>query len=130
MEEKKEPEKKLIIDEDWKKQAQAEKEKLDAEVTHEQKETEQEETERGPLPEGNFISLVSLLVTQTYMALGAIRPKDEREAPPDLDFAKYHIDTLGDLEKKTKGNLSPEEDEMLRGALSSLRMLYVRLSQK
>jgi hypothetical protein len=129
MEEKKEPEKKLIVDEDWKKQAQAEKEKLEAEVTHEQEETPQD-AERGPLPEGNFISLISLLVTQTYMALGALRHKGEKETPPDLEFAKYHIDTLGDLEKKTKGNLTPEEDEMLRGALSSLRMLYVRMSSK
>jgi hypothetical protein len=125
MDEKKEPEKKLIVDEDWKQQAQAEKEKLDDEVTH-----EQQEQERGPLPEGNFMSLVSLLVTQTYMALGALRANEEKEAEPDLDFAKYHIDTLGDLEKKTKGNLSPEEEEMLRNALHQLRMLYVRVSTK
>jgi hypothetical protein len=130
MEEKKEPEKKLIIDEDWKKQAQAEKEKLDAEVTHEQEKPEPQESERGPLPEGSFTSLVSLLVMQTYMALGAMRQKDEKETPPDLEFAKYHIDTLGDLEKKTKGNLSPDEEEMLRTALHQLRMLYVRLSTK
>jgi|WetSurMetagenome_2_1015567.scaffolds.fasta_scaffold658846_2 hypothetical protein len=132
MEEKKEPEKKIIIDEDWKKQAQAEKEKLDTEVTHGEKEAELEEAERGPMPEGNFMSLISLLVTQTYMALGAIRPKEDKdkEVKPDLEFAKYHIDTLGDLEKKTKGNLSPEEEDMLKSALHSLRMLYVRVSSK
>jgi hypothetical protein len=128
MEEKKEPEKKLIIDEDWKNQAEAEKAKLDAEM--EKKPAEEAEAERPPLPEGNFASLVSLLVTQTYMALGAIRSKEDKDAPPDLEFAKYHIDTLGDLEKKTKGNLSPDEEEMLRTALHSLRMLYVRLSAK
>jgi hypothetical protein len=123
-EEKKEPEKKLIIDEDWKQQAQAEKEKLEAEVE------KQEQPEKGPLPEGNFLNLVSLLVTQTYMALGAIRPKDEKETKPDLEFAKYHIDTLADLEKKTKGNLTPDEEEMLRSALHSLRMMYVTFSTK
>jgi len=129
-EEKKEQEKKLIIDEDWKRQAEAEKEKLEAEAKAAEAAEKKEQAERGPLPEGNFISLVSLLVTQTYMALGAIRPKDEKETEPDLEFAKYHIDTLADLEKKTKGNLTPEEDEMLRNALHSLRMMYVRLSTK
>ncbi|HSV26614.1 MAG TPA: DUF1844 domain-containing protein [Sedimentisphaerales bacterium] len=122
-EEKKEQEKKLIIDEDWKQQAQAEKEKLETEV-------EKQQNEQAPLPEGSFISLVSLLITQTYMALGAIRPKDEQEVKPDLEFARYHIDTLADLERKTKGNLTPEEEEMLCGALHSLRMMYVRLSMK
>jgi hypothetical protein len=132
MEEKKEPQNKLHVDEDWKQQAQAEKEKLEAEAAagkEVQKAPAEEEAARGPLPEGNFISLVSLLVTQTYMALGAIRPKDEKEAPPDLEFAKYHIDTLADLEKKTKGNLAPEEEEIMRSALHSLRMMYVRLSK-
>ncbi len=123
-EEKKEPEKKLIIDEDWKQQAQAEKEKLEAQVE------KQQETEKPPLPEGNFMNLLSLLVTQTYMALGAIRQKDEKDVKPDLEFAKYHIDTLADLEKKTKGNLTPDEEEMLRGALHSLRMMYVTFSTK
>jgi len=122
-EEKKEPEKKLIIDEDWKQQAQAEKEKLEAEV-------EKQEAEKAPMPEGNFMNLISLLVTQTYMALGAIRPKDQKDFTPDLEFAKYHIDTLADLEAKTKGNLSPEEQDMLRNALHSLRMMFVRASSK
>lgn len=126
MEEKKEPEKKLIIDEDWKNQAQADKEKLDKEVAQEQ----EAQPERGAMPEGNFISLVNLLVTQAYMALGLIRHKDEKEMPPDLEYAKYSIDTLGDLELKTKGNLSPEEEEMLRTALHSLRMLFVQLTGK
>jgi hypothetical protein len=132
MEDKKEPQNKLHVDEDWKQQAQAEKEKLEAEATagkEVQKAPDEGEAARGPLPEGNFISLVSLLVTQTYMALGAIRPKEEKEAKPDLEFAKYHIDTLADLEKKTKGNLTPEEEEMMRSALHSLRMMYVRLSK-
>jgi hypothetical protein len=126
MEEKKEPEKKLIVDEDWKNQAQADKEKLEKEVAQEQ----EAQPERGTMPEGNFISLVNLLVTQAYMALGLIRHKDEQEMPPDLEYAKYSIDTLGDLEKKTKGNLSPEEEEMLRTALHSLRMLFVQLTGK
>jgi hypothetical protein len=131
MEEKKEPQK-IHVDEDWKQQAQAEKEKLDAEAAagkEIKKEPDEEEASRGPIPEGNFINLIKLLVTQTYMAFGAIRPKEEKEAPPDLEFAKYHIDTLADLEKKTKGNLTPEEEEMMRSALHSLRMMYVRLSK-
>ena len=130
MEEKDKQEKKLIIDEDWKQQAQAEKEKLDSEAMTADAKKEAEQPERGPMPEGNFESLLSLLVTQTYIALGAIRAKDQEAVEPDLEFAKYHIDTLADLEKKTKGNLTPEEEEMLHTALHSLRMMYVRASSK
>jgi hypothetical protein len=132
MEEKKE-EKKLIIDEDWKVQAQKEKEILAAKEAEEKKAKIREEREKKkhPMPPANFTSLVSLLVTQTLFALGAIGDKDETEKrEPDLNFARYNIDLIGMLEEKTKGNLSPEEAELIKNALHQMRMTFVELSEQ
>jgi hypothetical protein len=43
----------------------------------------------------------------------------------DLDLAGVCIDTLEMLAAKTRGNLSPPEQEMLQRNLTALRMLFV-----
>lgn len=119
---KKEEEKKIIIDEDWKQEAQKEKEILAAE-------DEKEETEgRGPIPPGNFAALVSMLTTQALFAMGFLKIKGQEEREPDLELAKYNIDMLATLEEKTKGNLSEQEQRVLADTLSDLRMSYVRIA--
>jgi hypothetical protein len=127
MAEQNEP-KKVIIDEDWKNQAQKEKEKLEEKV-------EQEAaggTEPAGLPPVNFEGLVSFFATQAYFALGLIRSKEDenKQVEPDLEAARYHIDMLGLLEQKCKGNLEPEEQKLLQGVLSQLRMFFVNMSKK
>ncbi len=62
----------------------------------------------GPLPQGNFAALVSMLTTQALFALGLIRVRGEEEHEPDLEMARYNIDMLEMLSEKTKGNLTPE----------------------
>jgi hypothetical protein len=125
-EEKKE--KKIIIDEDWKTKAQREKEVLKAKekVDKEDKETEQEQqTQQQPLPPGNFSALVSLLATQALFAMGAIATEKDKEPKKDLRLAKFHIDMLEAIEEKTKGNLTEQEQKLLSGTLSQLRMGFV-----
>ncbi len=67
-----EEEKKIIIDEDWKKEAQKEKEVLAAQEEAEKKKEKAPRPRHGPLPKGNFAALVSMLVTQTLFALGLL----------------------------------------------------------
>lgn len=119
-------EKKLIIDEDWKTQAQKEKEKLQEEVA---KETDKQ---RPQLPPADFAGLVSLLATQAFYALGLIRTQETKDAniEPDWEMAKYNIDMLAMLEVKCKGNLEQEEAAMLKTTLDQLRMAFVQLSQQ
>ncbi|MHC4322833.1 MAG: hypothetical protein ACYSUX_01015 [Planctomycetota bacterium] len=88
MAEEKEQEKKIIVDEDWKQQAQKEKEILAAQEEAEKKDEPQEETPRGPLPEGNFAALISMLATQAFFALGLLQIKGQEERKPDLEMAK------------------------------------------
>jgi len=122
-------EKKIIIDEDWKEQAQKEKEAL---KEQEKVEHEKEAEPRPPMPEANFSGLVSMLATQAFYALGLIRPEEDKEkkVEPDWDIAKFNIDMLGMLEEKCKSNLSAEEAGLLKSTLEQLRMLFVQLSKK
>lgn len=120
-------EKKIIIDEDWKVQAQKEKEQL-----KEQEQHQDEAPEPQQIPEADFSGLVSMLATQAFYALGLIRPEGTEDQPvePNFAIAKYNIDTLGTLEEKCKGNLTDDEEKMLTETLGQLRMLYVQLSQQ
>ncbi len=121
---KDEQEKKLIIDEDWKQEAQKEKETLAEEEKKQAEETQQ----RGPLPPGNLAALISMLATQAMFAMGVIQIKGQDKREPDLEMAKYNIDMLGALEEKTKGNLNEQEEKVLSDTLSQLRMAYVEIS--
>lgn len=121
-------EKKIIIDEDWKTQAQAEKEKLQQQ-TKERPETAEPSPEQGfgPLPAPSLPVLLSMLASQAMISLGQI--PNPMTGKPEVrgDEAKHFIDLIGILEEKTKGNLSSDEDAMLSNLLSELRMAYVTI---
>ena len=124
-----EEEKKIIVDEDWKQEAQREKEILAAKEKAEKEEKKEEEPqERGPLPDGNLAALISMLATQALFALGLLQIKGQEERKPDLELAKYNIDMLSTLEDKTRGNLTDEEQKVLSNTLSELRMGYVKVA--
>ena len=125
MAKEKEQEKKIIVDEDWKQEAQKEKEILAAQ---EKAEKEEKQQPRGPLPEGNLAALISMLATQALFALGLLQIKGQEERKPDLELAKYNIDMLVVLEEKTKGNLTKEEEAVLSNTLNELRMGYVKVA--
>jgi hypothetical protein len=119
-------EKKIIIDEDWKQQA-----KKDKDILAEQEKAEKDKTKRQrrqALPEGNFAALVSMLVTQSLFSLGLIQVEGQQPREPDLELAKYNIDMLEMLEKKTKGNLTEQEQKVLTDMLNEVRMAYVKVA--
>ncbi len=128
-------EKKLIIDEDWKKQAQQEKEILAAKEKQEkakQKAADEEEEigqPAGPLPQGDLASLINMLTTQALFALGVLRVKGQDQREPDLEMARYNIDMLETLQAKTKGNLTAEESQLLKNTLNELRMGFVQIAE-
>ena len=117
-------EKKIIIDEDWKEQAQKEKEALAAEEENE----DMENAGRGPLPPGDFAALISMLMTQSLFAMGFLQVQGQDPREPDLEMAKYNIDMLQTLEEKTKGNLTDQEEKVLSDTLNQLRMAYVKVA--
>lgn len=129
MAEKEPEEKKIIIDEDWKHEAQAEKEKLVREEDEQKlvSETKEAEAPDQKIPRGDFSGLVSMLTTQAFYAMGMLQVEGQTREP-DLDMARYNIDLLQTLEEKSKGNLSDEEQTVLENTLGQLRMAFVKLS--
>ena len=137
MPENEEEKSKIIVDDDWKTQAQAEKEKLAAETEKPQPPAEgapagapsgAEEAPR-EIPPASFPTLVSALVTQILMSLGGYEDPNTKKRYVDLDVAKHHIDMLTVIEEKTKGNLTEEEKKLLDSALYETRMHYVQIAQ-
>jgi hypothetical protein len=117
--------KKIIVDEDWKEQAQREKEML-AEALEQEKRLK----ERGRVPEhASFALLATSLATQAMMGLGDLENPFTKKREANLDEARFHIDMLEMLQQKTKGNLTPEEAQMLEGLLFDLRMRFVGKSK-
>jgi len=81
------------------------------------------------MPPASLQTLVQSILTQVLFYLGEIAARGQRPMI-DLDLAKHHIDTLGVLEEKTKGNLAPEEQQVLDGALYDVRMRYISAASR
>ena len=120
-------EKKIIVDDDWKAQAQQEKEELAKEQETEKEAPQQ--GERPALPDADFTGLVSMLATQAFYAMGLFATQEGETPAVDLEMAKFNIDMIGVIEEKTKGNLEDGEKELLKNILHQLRMTYVKVSQ-
>jgi hypothetical protein len=78
------------------------------------------------LPEINFATFVVSLNSSALMALGLVEDPISKEKTKNLALAKQTIDILGMLKEKTKGNLTSDEENMLKSVLYDLRMLYVK----
>ena len=125
-----EKEKKIIIDEDWKSQAQKEKEILAAQEKAEKEEAEHEKQQSAKLPPADFAGLVSMLATQAFFALGIIRTKEDENRQPDFLLAKYNIDMLEVIQAKTKGNLTEDEAALIKNSIEQTRMAFVKVSEQ
>ena len=81
---------------------------------------------RDPLDDpASFMSLIMSLASNAAASLGMMPHPVTGETGVDLKTAKHWIDVLGMLEKKTRGNLDPQEDQVLESLLADLRMQFV-----
>ena len=78
----------------------------------------------------SFSSFVISLGSSSLMLMGEQLDPDQPPMPANLPQAKEIIDLLSVLEDKTKGNLTTEEQAVLRDMLYALRMKYVSLAAK
>ncbi len=72
-----------------------------------------------------FFQLVLSLQMAAMQQMGKIISPITGKVERDLDQAKISIDLLSMLSEKTKGNLTPEEDQFLSNTLYELRMNYL-----
>lgn len=77
-----------------------------------------------------FASFVISLGSSSLMLMGEQLDPQQPAMPVNLPQAKEIIDLLSVLDAKTKGNLTAEEQTVLRDMLYALRMKYVSLTSK
>jgi hypothetical protein len=82
------------------------------------------------MPEVTFEALVMSLSTSVLFHLGEIGDPRTGKKEVDFDLAKHGIDTLTLLQQKTKGNLSKDEEEMLKSILYDVKMRFVAAVKK
>ena len=76
-----------------------------------------------------FENLIRMIGSNAAMVLGAYT--DPRSGQPmiDPDAARELIDMLDALYEKTKGNLAPEENDVLLDLLGKLKLTYLEVNQ-
>jgi hypothetical protein len=79
-----------------------------------------------PLPEINLPTFIASLNASALVHLGVIEDPVSGKAEKNLAMAKQTIDILSMLQQKTAGNLTPDEEAMLKSILYDLRILYVK----
>ena len=79
-----------------------------------------------PMPEINFATFVVSLNASALLHLGAIEDPNTGQTEKDLPMAKQTIDILSMLEEKTAGNLTKDEENLLKNILYDLRIIYVK----
>lgn len=75
----------------------------------------------------SFVSFIMSIASNAASALGMMEHPVTHQREVDVELGKHWIDVMGMLEKKTAGNLTPQEKRMLEGLLADLRMQYVSL---
>ena len=87
---------------------------------------EEKKAEEMPLPEINFSTFVFSLNTSALLHLGEVPDPATGKEQEDLPMAKQTIDLIAMLEEKTRGNLTPDEENLVKHILYDLRLRYVQ----
>ena len=82
------------------------------------------------LPPADFTMLVNMLVTNAMVFLGQMPAPGSQQYMRNLPQAQHMIDLLMVLREKTRGNLTPDEDQMMQDLLPQLQMAYVSASRQ
>ncbi len=93
-----------------------------------QKETTPEERQEPEihLPEINFATFIISLNASALVHLGVLEDPASGKKVKNLAMGKQTIDILSMMEEKTRGNLSKEEENMLKNILYDLKIIYVK----
>jgi hypothetical protein len=81
--------------------------------------------EAPPRPPIDFPSYLLSYYTQGLVLLGEVPNPYTNKKEEDVEAARHTIDILTMLEKKTKGNLTQEEQQLLETVLYELRMKFM-----
>lgn len=76
-----------------------------------------------------FIEFVLMQAQQIALMLGQIPGPDGKPMEANLPVARIFIDQLEMIREKTRGNLSPEESDVLNKVLADLQLAFVEAGQ-
>ena len=77
-------------------------------------------------PGSAFTNFIEPLIAQGYMSLGMLRNPYQPQSKIDTGAARQMIEILTLLKDKTKGNLTPEEEDFLDTHLGELKLAFVQ----
>ena len=89
----------------------------------------QTSTQTGEMTQ-RFIEFVMMQAQNAALFLGQIPNPQTGQGEVNLDVARMFIDQLAMIQEKTRGNLSSEEQAVLRNTLANLQMAFVEVSQQ
>ncbi len=73
-----------------------------------------------------FTNFIEPLIAQAYMSLGMLRNPYQPQTKIDAGSARQMIEIITLLEEKTKGNLTPDEDDFVATHHGELKLAYVQ----
>lgn len=82
-------------------------------------------TAESVLPKIDFSSFILSLYSSGLVQLGTVEDPSTGKKTKDLEMAKHTIEMIAMLQEKTSGNLTGDEENLLKALLSELRMAYV-----
>ncbi|MBU0972564.1 MAG: DUF1844 domain-containing protein [Proteobacteria bacterium] len=80
---------------------------------------------RKNLPKVDFSAFVLSLYSSGLVQLGKVEEPSTGKTSVNLDLARHTIDMIAMLEEKTRGNLTNDEENLLKALLSEIRLAYV-----
>ncbi len=82
------------------------------------------------MPEVTFPAFIMSLNTSALYHLGEIADPKTGKRIVELDLARHAIDTLVLIQNKTKGNLTQEEEELLKNILYDIKLRFVKVVKR
>jgi hypothetical protein len=122
-------EKKIIVDEDWKTQVEAEREQAATAKSAPAPPAASEDSPDGtdpPMPPASFEMLLTTLATEALLALGQMPHPITGKVEVKRNQAKFLIDTVDVLRQKTAGNLNNTEQQVIDSLLHQMRLMFVQ----
>ena len=77
----------------------------------------------------DFSNFILSLSTSALMHMGLLEDPEGGKPPKNVLLAKQEIDIIEMLKEKSKGNLTPQEAELLDQVLYELHLRYVEVSR-
>ncbi|WDN90549.1 hypothetical protein BuS5_03520 [Desulfosarcina sp. BuS5] len=84
------------------------------------------ENQKDVMPGIDFSTFMMSLNASVLVNFGIMDDPVTGEKSKNLVMGKQTIDVLSMLQEKTRGNLTPEEDNLLKHLLYELRILYLK----